>query len=1054
MRPVKIKMAGFGSYAEETVISFDGIGSDLFLITGDTGAGKTTIFDAITFALYGETSSAGKENDMTELCSQYAEAEDAPSFVEFTFAEGSGATEKEYIVRRCPPRMRRLKRGPNKGRLTRDEATVELKDPSGDTATAKREVDQRLREIVGLTKAQFTQVGMLAQGEFMSFLGASSQDKRPILRKLFGTQIFGDIQKAVKERAGSRREQALSAWNRISALAAQIQVPEDFPQVQALEAAVRAVTMAADPDVAQAENVLSLLTDLAAHEQKTAEQAVRIQDRLTAAYDKEAATLKDAELLAEFFAEAEQAARRLLDLQSREKEIAEKKILLENLRQAEAIRAMWRLVQKDADTMTRKSRDLAAQRAALPKLEAQLESDTGAAALADAEKEKAQRAYGQKKQEVDSALQILGRIAVTEKKIGELQRAERKSRAESSELQKKAEKLAGSIDSIRAELDSLKDLPLQNERCRQAGDVVRSAIDSYNKHHQNRLNWASAHETYTETEKEYETARQAFEAAQKIYYDNQAGILAETLVPGQPCPVCGSTEHPHPASAVNRKAPSKAQLERSQRKLDELQKAWHAAAAACAGAESDCDHTKKLLHEAVGKLRLLAQEFHVQAPSDDRACIHEMTTAVTNLTVQLKEQEKQRNGLEKILAKQTEDLPKVQRRAQAADERRQKATEERTADEARLVTMKQQVKYASKDAADKELEAAATDLSNAEKQSALAGEAVSEGQQAVSATRARIDQLLAEIPKLEAEMAENKKRYENELRRRHLTEEEWQPLAAPEMLAQIGKLDQECSGFDKQLHAQQLLSEKAQEKIRGREMPDLEMQRTALAGLREERDRAIGTAKDLEAACRASSRLADELGTGLEAHRTPAAEYGRLNYLSKRLSGGLSGAHIDLETFVLRHYLEDILEAANRRFHDMTGGEYELKLLDYEKGDKGSNGGLDLTVYSRITDAVRNIDTLSGGESFMAALALSLGMADVIEQYSSAVCLDVMFIDEGFGSLDDNARREAVKILQKMTGGSKLVGIISHVSELKNEIDQQLIVTKDARGSHAHWAGS
>jgi exonuclease SbcC len=160
---------------------------------------------------------------------------------------------------------------------------------------------------------------------------------------------------------------------------------------------------------------------------------------------------------------------------------------------------------------------------------------------------------------------------------------------------------------------------------------------------------------------------------------------------------------------------------------------------------------------------------------------------------------------------------------------------------------------------------------------------------------------------------------------------------------------------------------------------------------------------------------------------------------------------MDIETFVQRHYLTQILAAANRHFSEMSAGQFELRLIAIDDAGQGKNRGLDLMVYSTVTGKVRDIKTLSGGESFMAALSLALGLADQIQANTSAINLDIMFIDEGFGSLDDHSRSQAIKVLKRLSNGDKLIGIISHVTELKQEIDNQLIVRKNDKGSHVEW---
>ena len=189
----------------------------------------------------------------------------------------------------------------------------------------------------------------------------------------------------------------------------------------------------------------------------------------------------------------------------------------------------------------------------------------------------------------------------------------------------------------------------------------------------------------------------------------------------------------------------------------------------------------------------------------------------------------------------------------------------------------------------------------------------------------------------------------------------------------------------------------------------------------------------------------------MEKRKAVVEEHARIDTLYRMTSGNVSGSRMDLETFVQRYYLERILYAANRRFQEMSAGQFELRMYDLKKAGEGKNRGLDLMVYSTVTGKEREVRTLSGGESFMAALSLALGMADQIQQSSAAINLDMMFIDEGFGSLDEHSRNQAVRVLQEMAEGSRLIGIISHVSELKQEIEDQLIVTKDENGSHVKW---
>ena len=237
----------------------------------------------------------------------------------------------------------------------------------------------------------------------------------------------------------------------------------------------------------------------------------------------------------------------------------------------------------------------------------------------------------------------------------------------------------------------------------------------------------------------------------------------------------------------------------------------------------------------------------------------------------------------------------------------------------------------------------------------------------------------------------------------------------------------------------------------GRKRPDLD----ALAGEQKAAEEKLKTAEasflHLRDMLKEDRKMVNSLTPQLASRKRLISEHTKLDELYRSLSGKNTDGRMDLETYVQRCYLERILDAANLRFREMSAGQFELRMVKEEMAGKGKNRGLDLMVYSFVTGKEREVRTLSGGESFMAALSLALGMADQIRESSAAVALDMMFIDEGFGSLDDHARSQAVRVLQEMAGGDRLIGIISHVSELKQAIEDQLLVTRDEHGSNAVW---
>jgi exonuclease SbcC len=284
-----------------------------------------------------------------------------------------------------------------------------------------------------------------------------------------------------------------------------------------------------------------------------------------------------------------------------------------------------------------------------------------------------------------------------------------------------------------------------------------------------------------------------------------------------------------------------------------------------------------------------------------------------------------------------------------------------------------------------------------------------------------------------------------------MTEAQWQALTA-EYTAQDGE--------DKRTHYQQYKNtalkvqgqkETQLKNINGQQRPDL----TSLAATQDTLNvqwQELGDKlKRLQQLRQRNEEATDSLRDLMGNRNNKIAAAARIENLYSRLSGKMTGSRMDIETFVQRHYLQQILLAANYRFAEMSAGQFELRLMPVEDAGQGRNRGLDLRVYSTVTGQERDIKTLSGGESFMAALSLALGLSDQIQANTAAINLDNMFIDEGFGSLDDHSRSQAIKVLKRLSNGDKLIGIISHVTELKQEIDNQLIVRKNDKGSHVEW---
>ena len=314
-----------------------------------------------------------------------------------------------------------------------------------------------------------------------------------------------------------------------------------------------------------------------------------------------------------------------------------------------------------------------------------------------------------------------------------------------------------------------------------------------------------------------------------------------------------------------------------------------------------------------------------------------------------------------------------------------------------------------------------------------------------------IQKYKSEIP-VQGELADKKREiYKNFLKEKQISDSDWKKVAEENRADKEQKLLETVNKYKEDLNAARVQQQSALEAVENKEKPNIENLQTEKDLAENNYQRAEVAFNQIKQIFRDDREILDTLSERMENRKAVLEEHRRLDTLYRMASGNVSGARMDLETYVQRYFLRRILYAANLRFQEMSGGQFELRMVEEAEAGDGKNRGLDLMVYSAVTGKVREIRTLSGGESFLAALSLALGMADQIKESAPGIHLDVMFLDEGFGSLDESARDQAVRVLQEMAGASRLIGIISHVTELKQEIDDQLLVTKDEHGSHVRW---
>lgn len=875
MKPLTLIMSAFGSYAGKTTIDFSKQEQGIFLITGDTGAGKTTIFDAITYALYNQTS--GGERNGSMMRSQYAK-DGTETYVEFTFSYGG----EIYKVRRNPDyrMMRQLKNGKSKEQKV--AGSVELTLPDGTVFPEKKTgTDAKILEIVGLTREQFTQTVMIAQGEFLKLLYTKSDERKQIFSKLFQTGAYWGIQERLRRRSAAMDFRIEENERAMEQEQARIIYPEGV-------------------ETEEEKPALEDVVEFAREKEKEFEKLLKEQQKELERISGEIKSAEDTELL------------------------------FGNLEKARA--KGQKLKEQEPEDNSRKEQIVAAKKAV----------------KASGEEEK----YNSKQQELENSRKEEKKLTQQIEGAGiKYQQRETLLRDREKTLHSEEEEVKRNIHRIEESLPDYEKLTIAAEKEREAKSHYAEAEMCYHKMLSRKMGQVElfirqeqeqkqareqAREALEEKQRLAEAAAQQYDKKYKLLLKGQAGILAEHLEEGTPCPVCGSTHHPKPA-------------ERSGNAVS----------------EEDVERAKQEREQAVTAREQMRQKFETV----------KLALSETNMQLQQEREnfEKERRAQERL--KQDIDVKQGQLK-QEQEKKKQLEKEEKQAQKA--------------------FEAALEKAGFAD----------------IAAYRA------VKLSERSIEALEKKCR-------------------------EYGEQCQNNAGEMKSL-------EKA---VAGKERVDI----TALKLCQKEAERrrketerqrlAMHTAYETDHAVLENSRRYIEEAEKLKEQDAVVKS------LYKTASGRLSGsAKIDFETYIQRQYFEQIIREANKRLLVMSNRQFMLKLKEESSAGKKSNEGLDLSVYSLVTDSERDVKTLSGGEAFLAALSMALGLSDIATRNAGALHMDMMFIDEGFGSLDVQARTHAIEVLNELAGNHRMIGIISHVTELKEQIDRKLVVTRSDKGSKAAWS--
>ena len=928
MKPLKLTMSAFGSYAGKNVIDFTGQQQGIFLITGDTGAGKTTIFDAITYALYNQTSGGERNGNM--MRSQYAQQE-TETYVELEFLY-RGQT---YRVRRNPDYKitKTLKNG--KIREQKVPHSVELTMPDGTVFPEKKNAtDAKIIEILGLTADQFSQIVMIAQGDFLKLLYTKSDERKMIFSKLFRTDIYWKIQENLRRKSmemDERIQENDRAFEQEKSRIILLPESEELP-----------------------------LDELVERLRERLKDALKEQNLRRANVEELNKKITKYEEINKLFVSLEKIRQTGKELEARQAESKERRQQIENARKADKV-----LVAEQQNLRQQQEVEQSAQ--AIAKMTETLANNQE---MFETLKTQQQEAEAKQKRE---AADIQKKMLALEQSFPSYE-ALQNARSEEQQAKKVWEDLGKtseeSFHKKKAGIAALKEQQKQQEQ------VVE----------QTKKNWEQTSLSASESAKHYEHMYEAF-------LKEQAGILAENLSAGCPCPVCGSTVHPDPAKLSDH-AVTELEVEQAKKTRAAAEEKRDMAYAAFEAEKTE----KQKLAQAVEKEEA------------------DFVLAQTIAKQQRKEAEQNYVSLQKI-----------------AEQIREKLVYPSLAEAKKQYAAMQKALAA----AEQEIERKRQKVSElAEAMNTLKGQKLAEEENQKTAKK------LA---------AKTEKEYAKLLEKSGFVSEETYHLAIlPERSR--SKLEREEKEYESQCLRQQSEQKLLEKQVSGKTYTDTTELNEQLKAEKQALKEAEKTYMELHTAYENDRSVLQNCAVYLEKGKKLESEDQVIKSLSKTANGRLSGsAKIDFETYIQRQYFKQIIHEANKRLLTMSNHQFILKLKEEANTGRKTNEGLDLSVYSLVTDSERDVKTLSGGESFLAALAMALGLSDIVERSAGAIHPDMMFIDEGFGSLDAQSRQQAIEVLAELAGDSRMVGIISHVTELKEQIDRKLVVSRTDKGSRAVW---
>lgn len=924
MRPQKLILSAFGPFAGETVIDFSKFKEGIFLISGETGAGKTTIFDGICFALYGELSGSYRKQDM--MRSDFAKDE-VETKVVFLFSH----RKQQYKIERNPSYMRKSKRG---DKMTRQSSYAVLYQGDEIVVTGSQQVTAKMEEILGMDRMQYQQISMIAQGEFLKLLYAKGKERSEIFRKIFGTGYLYEFQEKIKRKQLSCKYEYENLGNTLLDQEDNISVSKDAVEyeeyIQYLKQKHQIVEFM---DVVKKYQQRKQLEYDEFQQQKKTQEEIFQEYRL-------------------IFSQMTEKKQKIKDIKEEIKELAIKE--KEN-------RTKQRMIKKEYDQIQKKVLQLHKKELRLQELQKQ-------------EKQYKELEALEKKQESSQNAK--------ERFIRQQEETKRKKENEKQRELKLLEFLERS-DEIETQYDHLQKeelkLHMQTEKNRELCKEKETYFEELR-------DYEEAGKTYDRIRTKRKEYRERLADWQDQYDCNQAGLLARNLTDRQPCPVCGSLHHPKPA-VFKESDITQEDLRSLREETEKIDQQYNIAFAKVKQSKGIVEIRKEQLCKKSGKEPEEFQKFD-EVYETSLKQYKQVKKEFERITKQKEKIAEQRLKIEKSKEKQLNYVGKLQEIAEKLHERDSLCKQI----EARMEEIRKNLEYTSfKDAWEEQ------------------------------------QRLSDEIEHIKSNKEETERKKETV------------KLQGIHIKASIEEKEKVLLTLTDQLNEQKSMNE---------EFSDLSKFESKLHRIEKEIKKQNQNLEQLNQHISINEQSIKFMDKKMEEYKEAELRYTLLKDLSDTANGEQKGkTKISFERFVQSVYFDRILAAANERLSVMSEQRYYL-LRQEENENKKDSSGLELEILDEWTGKRRNIRSLSGGESFKAALSLALGLSDVIQSKKGGIQIDTIFIDEGFGTLDSDSLNKAMQIIHSLSfEGNKLIGIISHVDELKDQIDQKIEVYKDHAGS-------